>query len=121
MTEKFVASKYVGKFVVVRNPDLGTEWTGRIVEYHEMPSVTLEQADGFRLSLPAAWVRRAGEPKPWHDAKPGEVWAIVTDNVAEEVAVQRTPNGLWQFCDGVVRDDKLPIFSARRIWPVSDV
>lgn len=60
------------------------------------------------------------KPKPWHDAKPGEVWAIVTDNVAEEVAVQRTPNGLWQFCDGVVRDDELPIESARRIWPVSD-
>ncbi|MBL0245574.1 MAG: hypothetical protein IPQ22_16875 [Rhodoferax sp.] len=61
------------------------------------------------------------EPKQWHDAKPGEVWAIVTENVAEEVAVQRTPNGLWQFCDGVVRGDELPIVSARRVWPVSDV
>ena len=78
-------------------------WTGT---HHEI-------ADRFFAAHP--------EPKPWHDAKPGEVWVIVTENVAKEVAVQRTPNGLWQFCDGVVRDDELPIFSARRIWPVSDV
>ena len=72
------------------------------------------------LGAATAYFAAHHEPKPWHDAKPGEVWAIVTENVAEEVAVQRTPNGLWQFCDGVVRDDELPIESARRIWPVSD-
>lgn len=58
------------------------------------------------------------EPRPWHDAKPGEVWAITTENVADEVAVQRTDTGDWQYCDGLTyRDHELKIETARRIWP----
>ena len=63
------------------------------------------------------------DPKPWHDAKPGEIWVITTENVADEVAVQVTPEGTFQYNDGhawAIQD--MPIRSARRIWPeaVSD-
>lgn len=58
------------------------------------------------------------EPRPWHDAKPGEVWAITTENVADEVAVQVTPEGTFQYNDGYAWPiTDLPIDSARRIFP----
>lgn len=58
------------------------------------------------------------EKKPWHDAKPGEVWVITTENVSDEVAVQRTDRLEWQYNDGAVfQDEELKIKSARRIWP----
>ncbi|MFA5901820.1 MAG: hypothetical protein WC829_22215 [Hyphomicrobium sp.] len=122
MTDKFVASKYVGRFAVVRNPDLGTEWIGRIVGYHEMPSVTLEREDGFRLSLPAAWVRPADELKPWHEAQEGEVWLIRPSRALEVGEVREYP-AIFQA--GCFRDHGgswsiEAIVSARRIWPVSD-
>lgn len=60
------------------------------------------------------------EKKPWHDASPGEVWVITTENVSDEVAVQRTDTGDWGYNDGrVFRDNELKIETARRIWPES--
>lgn len=59
------------------------------------------------------------KPKPWHDAKPGEVWEV--ENVTG------SPRNAWALDSGafmyedeswVTRDS---IVSARRIWPVSDV
>lgn len=65
------------------------------------------------------------EPKPWHDAKPGEVWACVqSDHPGEEHAYWVNDNG--SFIDvfdggGLYGDDRECIESARRIWPgVSD-
>ncbi|MEV8023697.1 hypothetical protein [Microbacterium sp. NPDC080220] len=57
------------------------------------------------------------EPKPWHDAKPGEVWVIVTRNVGEERAVQ-VHGDQFHYNDGY----EFPltydaIESGRRIWP----
>lgn len=76
-------------------------WTGT---HHEI-------ADRFFAAHP--------EPKPWHDAKPGEVWEV--ENVTG------SPRNAWALDSGafmyedeswVTRDS---IVSARRIWPVSDV
>lgn len=60
------------------------------------------------------------EPKPWHDAKPGEVWLITTRNVSDERAVQ-VHGDQFHYNDGV----EFPltydaIESGRRIWPVRD-
>ncbi|ONI65669.1 hypothetical protein CSIV_05160 [Microbacterium sp. CSI-V] len=57
------------------------------------------------------------EPKPWHDAKPGEVWVIVTRNVGDERAVQVYGDEFY-YNDGVAYPITYDaIESARRIWP----
>jgi len=53
------------------------------------------------------------EPKPWHGAKPGEVWVLEGGGIAEPWAhtVQR---------DGMA-EVHINLTAARKIWPVSDV
>ena len=53
------------------------------------------------------------EPKPWHDAKTGEVWVLEGGGIAEPWAhtVQR---------DGMA-EVHINLTAARKIWPVSDV
>lgn len=61
------------------------------------------------------------EMKPWQDAKPGDVWVITTENVADEVSVQVTSTGQFRYNSGKLFDPgELPIKTARRIWPEED-
>lgn len=64
------------------------------------------------------------EPKPWHDAKPGEVWALSVEG--EEIACIVTPSGpdfepvahpVW----ATVARGSDRITSGRRIWPIEGV
>lgn len=61
------------------------------------------------------------EPKPWHDAKPGEVWVMTIDGSGWTAAAYLREDGRWRWAVGgfVGIDD---VVSARRIWPevVSD-
>lgn len=66
------------------------------------------------------------ERKPWEDAKPGEVWAISTENVADEVAVRvaiQNETLTFEYVKSISThldaSDKR-IVSGRRIWPESD-
>lgn len=57
------------------------------------------------------------ERKPWHDAKPGEVWAVTIDGVERALLVEHEQftdgNEGWYFAEP-------EITAARRIWPESD-
>jgi len=63
------------------------------------------------------------EPKPWHNAKPGEVWVVTTDKMIHGCAVVRGRgekyNNLVMFkSEGIhigVHDPR--IVTASRIWP----
>lgn len=58
------------------------------------------------------------ERKPWHDAKPGEVW-VLTDNLGKEHVMNINNLGDFQFLDGRAsyRIDSGAFFGGRRIWP----
>lgn len=47
----------VGKPVVVDNPHERAAWAGIVIAYTDQPSVLIEQENGSRLMLPAAWAR----------------------------------------------------------------
>lgn len=58
-------------------------------------------------------------PKPWHDAKPGEVWVLDTQH--GELALQVLSDGSFDNPDFYYEKDDPNIKSGRRIWPeVSD-
>ncbi|WP_053386003.1 hypothetical protein [Leucobacter japonicus] len=65
------------------------------------------------------------EPKPWHDAKPGEVWEFTYVQMGGgDITRVFTVDSLKQFrnTNGVRVDVAYQVLSARRIWPVvSDV
>lgn len=63
------------------------------------------------------------DSSPWHDAKPGEVWVLTTENVGDEVAA-RVANVNHQIVFEYVTSPatRFPVTdsrveSARRIWP----
>lgn len=71
--------------------------------------------DGFEQAA-AAYFAAHLEPKPWHDAKPGEVWVVADENGEHPYTVDET-----QFYD-IHRDCAMDftdegISAARRIWP----
>lgn len=57
------------------------------------------------------------EPKPWHDAKPGEVWLLTIDGADAALLVDPS-----QFTDGNLGwdFDDPSITAGRRIWPEED-
>lgn len=63
------------------------------------------------------------EPKPWHDAKPGEVWVLAVDGLEEMVmVVHESKYGGYRFRlndrEGTVYALDTPAIRAgRRIWP----
>lgn len=61
------------------------------------------------------------EPKPWHEAKPGEVWELTHDGNLGAWHVNG--GGKEFFAPGALLDiDNEDITAGRRIWPeVSDV
>jgi len=58
------------------------------------------------------------EPKPWHNAKPGEAWLITIDGYAHEWAAVVEESGLFRTKDGQgwTRDHE-QITAARPLWP----
>lgn len=89
-----------------------------------------EKANGWRseaagnfFAAARAYFAAHPVPKPWHEAKPGEVWVITTSNVGDEVAVLVTGAGRFRYSDGVLMSlTSEQITDARRIFPevVSD-
>lgn len=59
------------------------------------------------------------EPKPWHDAKPGEVWVLNIDhkNAANEVAWQVATSTEFSRLGLAINKRDERITAARRIWP----
>lgn len=49
----------VGLHVKITNPTFGDTWHGKAVAYADQPMLLIEQADGSRLMLPAAWASAA--------------------------------------------------------------
>lgn len=82
---------------------------------------------GDAESTVVAWVAAHPEPKPWQDAKPGEVWMLVTTRHEEARAygVEQEPDGLV-FCPAFRADfkslnvDGAGVKSAHRIYPPAD-
>lgn len=58
-----------------------------------------------------AYFKAHPEPKPWHDAKPGEVW-LINDSMSALV----TDGGLFLFSDRSAVGAE-HIRTARRVWP----
>ena len=76
--------------------------------------------DGNEQRLAAsAYFAAHPEPKPeWHDAKPGEVWAITAGSHPDEFAVQVTTELVFGTHDGdLISTKDEGIVSARRIFP----
>lgn len=70
----------------------------------------------------AAYFAAHPEPKPWHDAKPGEVWVLTTENVGDECAARVAEvNGqrVFEWVAGLHRKSVVAstITAGRRIWP----
>ncbi len=55
------------------------------------------------------------EPKPWHDAKPGEVWALIVDGVEKAFTLHGDLYRTGNLHDIEQTDGH--ITSGRRIWP----
>lgn len=85
-------------------------------------------AGSFNPGMPTAraYFTAHPEPKPWHDAREGEIWIITTDNVGDEVPVKATTNQKYgtsfRYIRGkgriMVADSR--ITNARRLWPEGD-
>lgn len=106
-----------------------------ILVLNELTGDTLRahRADGFSDSghgtiynAASAYFEAHPEPKPWEDAKPGEVWELTIDDGSEHtvfVHADRTMGGR----DGVSAggayfdlDDGSNITAAHKVWPESD-
>lgn len=97
------------------------ERTGRLHMRHEGQAAWRE-TNPTLSEASAAYFAAHPEPKPWHDAKPGEVWAVTWDG--KETACHVIKNAGSN--SGLVFDDTsretpgtlAPIItSGRRIWP----
>ena len=109
----------IGEEVIVTGA-YGDKWKGKAVAYSDKPSVLIEYEDGSRMMLPAKNMRLANPPKPWHDAKPGEVW-VLTYGGQETAYVwtdRHSEQGHAFVSDrAIVEADDLDITVGRRIWP----
>lgn len=95
--------------------------TGRPKGFHK----PVERMSTMWRIAARAYFEAHTEPKPWHDAKPGEVWVanIRTGPTFDEVAFQVRE----YFTEGIVFKDHIEdtqhpltdpaIIAARRIWP----
>lgn len=108
-------TEYVVHRLLLHRVRVTSERSGRAEDFTRA-DLDLKIADSFLLAA-RAYFDAHPEPKPWHEAKPGEVWIIVTRNVGDERAVQ-VHGDKFHYNDGV----EVPltydaIESGRRIWP----
>ena len=97
----------------------------RVVHEHVGTSTLVYEKPGIgRTSHPAATAYFEAHPerKPWHDAKPGEVWVIDQVNTVTTAARAGLVNERMKFepVDNITRHidvDDPSILDARRIWP----
>lgn len=124
-----------------RDQELGRwRWSGdqKWVVYKGVSYLVINEERGTATYLPLAGWSDAGtdpahravlaayeaahpEPKPWHDAKPGEVWLLTVAH--EEIPVLKDEDDFYSTKSGnrVIRYNSDEITSGRRIWPeVSD-
>lgn len=57
------------------------------------------------------------EPKPWHDAKPGEVWVVKTKHNDQERPVFVNSDGDFENAEEYFHPEFRDITAGRRIWP----
>jgi len=91
------------------------------IRYLARPDVW-HSSEAFYARAAQAYFDAHPEPKPWHDAKPGEVWVLTTENVGDEVAARVADVNdrvIFEYVRGLanvgITDPR--IVSARRIWP----
>ncbi|WP_341945684.1 hypothetical protein [Microbacterium sp. LWH11-1.2] len=70
------------------------------------------------LSAARSYFANHPEPKPWHYAKPEEVW-LMGSGLHEFVAIVGT-DGKFRFADGSDLDATEGFITGRRIWPEGD-
>lgn len=94
------------------------EATGVTRSYRDHPDY-LEANSQIRTLVAREYFAANPEPKPWHDAKPGEVWVLdIKDDLGREAPA--VVNGQPEFRTylGEYFDlDSPQIVHARRIWP----
>ena len=107
-----------------RSVNVLDERTGRLHMRHEGQVAHRETNPAFSEAA-FSYFAAHPEPKPWHDAKPGEVWALTYGG--QETAHVWTDRWAGQgnaFVSdrAIVESDDPDITAARRIWPevVSD-
>lgn len=126
MSEQLAPTEYVGQKVIVTGAS-GAEWRGVAIAQSDRPTILLELGDGMRVMLPSQEVRLAVVPQPWHEAKPGEVWAatVYGTNEAALTVMEYSEEGIV-FMDHVEEEmfelTSEDVTNARRIFPdvVSD-
>ena len=79
------------------------EHAGRVFAF------TRETLDGTGSAIAAEYFAAHPEPKPWHDAKPGEVWVLEYSNESPRAEITVT-------C--VMDGDHLSFFNSRRLHMV---
>jgi len=76
-----------------------------------------EDARALARKAAGAYFDAHPEPKPWHDAKPGEVWVFTLRDASDlSHAAVLDDCGDWTWTDGG-QVDLANIAGARRIWP----
>lgn len=114
-------SAYNGADLLVVN-----EVHGASMEYVRALDDGTEYVDADERAAKAAraYFEAHPEPKPWKDAKPGEVWVLTTDSEGGEHAWFVDPDysgGRFVFVGGLsnIPLDHPDITAARRVWPES--
>lgn len=79
-----------------------------------LPEITDKTGDIVRAGH--AYFDAHPEPKPWHDAKFGEVWLLRFEADDNEFAAFQYGDGRWKAIEGGFPNADL-ITSGRRIWP----
>lgn len=108
-------TEYVVHRLLLHRVRVTSERSGRAEDFTRA-DLDLKIADSFLLAA-RAYFDAHPEPKPWHEAKPGEVWVIATRNVGDECAVQVHADH-FVYNDGSQHHLTYDaIESGRRIWP----
>jgi hypothetical protein len=107
-----------GLLRIMRESDAVTWQIGR----EENAGLNLNTGDVHSVHYAArAYFDAHPEPKPWHDAKPGEVWVLETrsDLGVDKRAWHITdrPESFWALTQGYLLVKSNAIVSGRRIWP----
>ena len=114
-------------WVVYPHDDVNTtvhdETTGAYLNWSREQAEDDEYSHGFGFATARAYFQAHPEPKPWVDAKPGEVWALTYAGIEETAWVAdftwEAPPRFRQFknlLNPIFTNDK-HITAGRRIWP----
>lgn len=76
--------------------------------------------DGYGMYAARAYFAAHPESKPWHDAKPGEVWVVKTKYNDQERPVFVNSDGDFENAEEHFYSRHPNITAGYKVWPVSD-